>query len=450
MFKKSMKKNNNQDELLIQPPEKGKKISLNKIINSAPKGILIKLAEGEYLIDKTIIISNPIRLSGEGIDKTTVTGYDLRNLLIFKGKGKLSLAGIAFSLESQKKSNVVVVKSGELEMDQCTVEGGKDPQISKRDFGAGLNLLGTSIAEISNTIFRKNILGISVQDQSSLTLLSNEFSENVYGIVFRDNGQCNSRDNKFSDNQEYGFIAYDNAEVSSQKDVSFNNKGGFGFLFSSKARIEFSEAYENKYHGFFINDWADVRINKCKSYSNGYSGFAIYADSHSQLQECESYENGHHGFEIFENASSVFLNNKIWDNHYCGVMVGDTAKVKIETNEIFENAIGIQVDDEAIAMIENNKIYRHYDGAFRKDLFNKSTIGENELYENGEDYVNDENSEYKNDDENLGFELGNIFAKMFGGENISSDPNTIAIPLGHLFSGNYDVGDEEIDEDEED
>jgi len=111
MFKKSMKKNNNQDELLIQPPEKGKKISLNKIINSAPKGSLIKLAEGEYLIDKTIIISNPIRLSGEGIDKTTVTGYDLRNLLIFKGKGKLSLAGIAFSLESQKKSNVVVVKS---------------------------------------------------------------------------------------------------------------------------------------------------------------------------------------------------------------------------------------------------------------------------------------------------------------------------------------------------
>jgi hypothetical protein len=38
---------------------------------------------------------------------------------------------------------------------------------------------------------------------------------------------------------------------------------------------------------------------------------------------------------------------------------------------------------------------------------------------------------------------------MFGSENISDDPNTIAIPLGHLFSGNEDDDDEEDEEDEE-
>lgn len=42
-----------------------------------------------------------------------------------------------------------------------------------------------------------------------------------------------------------------------------------------------------------------------------------------------------------------------------------------------------------------------------------------------------------------------FFAKMFGSENISDDPNTIAIPLGHLFSGNEDDDDEEDEEDEE-
>jgi len=47
------------------------------------------------------------------------------------------------------------------------------------------------------------------------------------------------------------------------------------------------------------------------------------------------------------------------------------------------------------------------------------------------------------------FNIGNLFAQMFGSENLSSDPNTAVIPINFLGKSTSDENDAEEYEDDE-
>ena len=447
------------NEVVVSPPVDGSKINLNQFIGNKgrllskakPVDVLI-LEDGTYELSEPIVINLPLELIAKNPGAVNIRGNNLPNyLLVFEGKGKLVLSGINISLDNQKRSNVILIRSGELEMDQCTVEGGTDPEITKRDFGAGLILKGGSTATISNCILKNNVMGVAVQDQSSVRLQSNKFTENRYGIVFRDQAQGDSHDNEYFENSAYGFMVYDDAKVKVTRDICHDNTGGFGFLFHSKAVIEASEAFENENHGFFINDWADVTIKGSKSYSNEFSGIAIYADSHSEIHDCECYDNSHSGVEIAEEAKSVLVKNKIYTNNDAGIYLDDSAEVEIIGNEIFGNTFAIDINGENILTVDKCKMYHNSDGSITYNMQSTLNEGENEVFENGDDYEGEEeNEENEDDDGDSGVDLGSFFAKMFGSENISDDPNTIAIPLGHLFGGPNAEDDDDEDEQDSD
>lgn len=424
-------------QITISVPNSSERVFFKDLLAKIQPETEIVFATGEYNLSDPIIIDKPIRMIAQTIGEVKLIGEGLPNLLVFEGQGKLSLKGFAFSLESQGQTNVVIIKSGDLEMDQCTIEGGKDPQTSKRDFGAGLILHGTSTATVSNSIFKKNVLGISVQDNSAVTLVSNKFTENAYGIVFRDKSDSCLRENEYYSNAGYGLMAYDQSELNILRDACHDNKAGFGFMNHSKATIQEAKSFENEYHGFFIDNDADCVLKNNQGYSNAMSGIAIYGDSQTLLEENELYENSNHGFEVAENAKSTIRNNKIHENSN-GIFLGNTAIVNIEMNEIYQNGVGISINDEATATIDKNKIYQNSGEAIDDSSENESTIGDNEIYDNGEENQGDETED--DDDDGGGLSLGDLFAKMLGSENLSNDPNTAVIPISNEILG---LGDNE-------
>lgn len=422
----------NNSQITISTPDISERVFFKDLLAKIQPETEIVFAAGEYNLSDPIIIDKPIKMIAQTIGEVKFIGEGLPNLLVFEGQGKLSLIGITFSLESQSQTNVVMMKSGDLEMDQCTIEGGKDPQTSKRDFGAGLILLDTSTATVSNSIFKKNVLGISVQDKSALTLVANKFTENAYGIVFRDKSNSHLRQNEYYSNGGYGLMAYDESELNILRDTCHDNKAGFGFMNHSKATIQEAKSFENEYHGFFIDNDADCVLKNNQGYSNAMSGIAIYGDSQTLLEENELYENSNHGFEIAENAISTLRNNKIHENSN-GIFLGNNAIVNIEKNEIYQNGVGISINDEATATIDNNKIYQNSGEAINDSSEKESTIGDNEIFDNGEENQGDENED--DNDDNGGLSLGDLFAKMLGSENLSNDPNTAVIPISNEMLG---------------
>ena len=310
------------NEFVVSPPADGSPINLNEIIGNKgglfskakPVDVLI-LEDGIYTPTEPIVIHKPLKMMARNPNKAIIKNENLSNLLTFTGDGKLILSGILFIIGNPKiQSNTVVIKSGNLEMSGCGVGGAFDPKITKRDFGAGLLLLGNASATVSNTVLNGSMLGISLQGNSSAKIVSCNFSGNGYGLVLRDKAHAELLSNEFENNYETGVMVYDKSSLISSGDSSHNNKQGIGFLFNAKGTVENAACYENQYHGFFINDSSQVTLKNCKSYSNAYSGIAIYGDSHSEVLECECYENGHSGFEIAEEANTSLTNNKIYKN----------------------------------------------------------------------------------------------------------------------------------------
>jgi parallel beta-helix repeat protein len=207
MFKKPIKKNNDQDEVLIEPPMKGKKISLNKIINSAPDGSLIKLTDCEYLIDETIVINKPVRLCGEGSDKTIITGNGLALLLESEGGNNIELKDISFVTNSEEPTTAVEMSGGEVNITACSFTGGVysaddisgngvfvrgNAQVSIIDSQffenqeSGLRIGGNVQAIVKKCKFMRNDSGLAVSENATIEVSNCDFTEDHVGFAFDD------------------------------------------------------------------------------------------------------------------------------------------------------------------------------------------------------------------------------------------------------------------------
>lgn len=416
-------------QITISEPNNSERVFFKDLLAKIQPETEIVFAVGEYNLSDPIIIDKPIKLIAKTIGEVSLKGDDLPNLLVFEGQGKLSLIGIAFSLESQNQTNVIVIKSGDLEMDKCAIEGGNDPQASMCDFGAGLILLGTSTATVSNSIFKNNILGVSVQEKSSVTLVSNRFTENGYGIVFRDKSTGNLSKNEVYSNSGFGSMVYDNSSIILIENSYHDNKAGLGFKDKTTATAEKNEVFDNEYHGFFIDGDAQCSLKENQSHSNHGSGVAIYGKNKSVIEDNNLYDNAG-GIEIGESPEPIIRNNRIYENRLGGIFVSAKGNAIIEGNKIFQNELGISITDKARASIEGNKIYQNKEYGIENTSTKKSTIGNNEEYENGDDYNEDEE-----DEEGINF-IGNIAGIPLGivvneksenddeGENAESEENT--------------------------
>lgn len=431
------------NEFVVSPPADGSHINLNEIIGNKgglfsrtkPVDVLI-LEDGLYTLSEPIAIHTSLKMMARNPNKAIIKNENLPNLLTFTGDGKLILSGILFIIGNPKiQSNTVVIKSGNLEMSGCGVGGAFDPKITKRDFGAGLLLLGNASATVSNTVLNGSMLGISLQGNSSAKIVSCNFSGNGYGLVLRDKAHAELLSNEFENNYETGVMVYDKSSLISSGDSSHNNKQGIGFLFNAKGTVENAACYENQYHGFFINDSSQVTLKNCKSYSNAYSGIAIYGDSHSEVLECECYENGHSGFEIAEEANTSLTNNKIYKNNDAGIYLDDTAKAQIIGNEIFENEVAVNVNGKNTITIDKCKI--HHNSSFLSyNILSEVNQGDNEVFENDAEEDEDEDEE-----EGESVDLGGFMASVFGGASVSSDDDD---------DDEEDDDDEDEDDDEDD
>lgn len=430
------------NQCFISKPADDRVVNFRPLLDQLAPEEEIILESGLYNLTEPIVIDKPTKLTAKISGEVSISGHELNQLIIYEGEGKISLNGLKLSLEGTGQTNVITVRSGRIEMTECSVEGARDQRVNKRDFGAGLLMLGNASGSIFRSTFSKNLLGISVQDSATVELHSNQFIENGYGIIFRDQSKGDLRENEYHLNKAYGLMAYEESELEVNNDKCQNNQAGFGFMHKAKATISDSESSEHEYHGFFIDNDACCVLRKNRSYANEMSGIAIYGNNQSEVVENEIYENGGSGIECAENAQPIINANHIYKNTN-GIFLGDNAHLKIKENNIHGNEMGIRIMDEAGSDILQNKIYQNSEGGIVNFSNSKSNMDENEEFENGDPssliFMEDEDDE---DEMNL----GDFFAKMLGSENLSDDPNVAAIPLPGTIQDLKDEEDEEQSE----
>lgn len=452
---KPVKFSKKENQWIVLPGSTDDLISFQDLLDQVESDDDIIFEAGIYNLADTLNINKPLRLIAKAPGEVTLIGKELSHLLVYESHGKLYINGIGFGLDGVGQTNVIKANSGYLEMIQCEVKGAKDHTGNKRDFGAGVLILGKTEAFISESVFTNNMLGVSVQGQASIRLTSTQFIENSYGIVFRDHANGQLQDNEYQSNSGYGLMAYDDSELEITQDSCHNNKAGFGFMNNAKASINNSLSFENEYHGFFIDNNADCTLRNCRSYLNELSGIAIFGDNQSELSLNEIFKNDGYGIEMGENAQAKIDGNRIFNNS-TGIFLTDQAFAWINNNQISQGYIGIQLEEQASADIHNNHIFEN-GFAISQDGDQEISVGEdNEIADNEKNVVEvyeEKDEEYKFEDQDDGEEfefendndevdLGGLLAALLGSENLSNDPNIAAIPLPGEFNIHQDDDDD--------
>lgn len=393
MTQKSTSINDSKNEITITPPEEGDVHSLNQVINNASEGCSIRFIDGTYQINETIILSKSILLVGAGIGKTILSGNKIPLLLSATGRGEIALEGITFHNEKREApATTVRISAKSVNVKSCSFSGGVTGKVG---FGMGLDVVGKTEAVIDRCHFEDNQeCGLRLSEKSSGTVKD-----------------C------FATKNDAGLAVEGDATVVLTRNELFENHVGLGYNENATGRIE-----EN-----------NIRDNRGGIVARGRSTPLIINNKILRAKAA---------IMLGEECNVFIEENTITENE-TGILMRHSSKATIEKNEIYGNTIGISINDKATATIDNNKIYQNTVNAIEDNSENESTVGDNKIYKNGEDYEDGEDV-----DQSEGFNFGDLIAKLLGSENLSDNPNEAVIPISDEMLRSWNAT-KDVDEQED-
>lgn len=222
----------------------------------------------------------------------------------------------------------------------------------------GIMVTGTATPVINSCRIEKgNNVGIRVEGNSSPKVSFSEVKDVGLGVNICESSTgmyegCNVHHNKF------GFSIDNQASPQISKCIIHNNENiGISPNNDSKPIIKDCEIFGNE-RGVFVDDDSNPEITRCEIYNNKNSGVVSMQSSKVMMHLCEIY-NQPVGIIIQESAHNGFYERcLIHDCNDFGVLIKTTNTINIKDSVIYENGIGVQIQN-GVLKITGSEIYKN-------------------------------------------------------------------------------------------
>lgn len=217
----------------LNVPEEFK--TIQSAINSAKRGDLVKVAEGEF--KENIIMKNAVSLEGSGADKTILNGDNLGNVVTLKGAydGKTSLSGFTIKNSGKSLSGILVEDSSPWIHDNVITE----------------NEYGIYIKGESKPVIQKNTINFSNKGVQ------------VYNFKIQEEGE-EEGGQKMSGEPQIGLGINNGISVNTNPNIIDNlitdNKIGIDLYFST-ANIEHNNISYNNHYKDYLGATFGISLN---------------------------------------------------------------------------------------------------------------------------------------------------------------------------------------------
>jgi parallel beta-helix repeat protein len=230
-------------------------------------------------------------------------------------------------------------------------------------YGLSWRTEGTG-GRITNSIVSHLFYGLYTFETSGLVVQDNEFHDNVlYGIDphTRSHNLLIER-NIVRDNGRHGIILAEDCTDSVIRDNIVYRNGHHGivlYLNSDRNLVESNESFANAATGININQSASNTIRGNRSYDNIESGILVSQTARNNLVEGNQIRgNQQDGVRLVSEATHTTLrNNIIGENARYGVYVDSTGPYALTGNTIFNNRIGIMLENAAPPPPTDNRVF---------------------------------------------------------------------------------------------
>ena len=287
-------------EIFVDPWGKGDVQSLEEAIQRvAPDGI-VRLSEGTHYLKKPLHLAKPVRLIGQGKDRTEVVCDGPEYVLQYSGPGRFTAYGITFKHTGRAPAHVLEIAGGEILLESCRFSGGVlDSQTNQG--GCGLLIRGDSKGYIKQCqALHNEANGIRVADQAQPPLEANTCQENEdSGIAYVGSASGLARNNTCSRNKKHGIAVGEQAQPTLEANTCQENEwSGIAYWGSASDLARNNTCSRNKQHGIYVTEQAQPTLEANTCQENEDSGIA-YFDSASGLAR-KNICSGNKGYGIYK------------------------------------------------------------------------------------------------------------------------------------------------------
>lgn len=401
--------------------------SIYDAVKKIESGGTIKIASGEYRIDRMIHITKPLSIIGEGKESTVLVSGISGHYLTVCHDGYFELKNVTLKSENHSSREILAVSCGELLIEQNVFLGIGDEEIQfngndKRNWGDNfaISVDNKTYGTIKENLFTQNICGLVLKGASEVNVINNSFEfidcDGVYylgtasgtaeGNIFKKNGSsgitvnenaspkllCNvceenmengisysgsatgiAENNTCKGNKNSGIRAEMNASPRILSNICEDNLNGIDYWGYASGTIENNICNGNKEFGIVICQSASPNLLRNNCENNESSGISYLGAATGTVQENTCRGNKSLGIRVCHSADPYILNNTCEDNEHIGIFYYGSATGTAEKNVCKKNGYyGIEVTGNAFPSLISNTIE---DNAADGILYDKSASG---------------------------------------------------------------------------
>jgi nitrous oxidase accessory protein NosD len=261
---------------------------LEQAITTAVAGSTIRLAAGEYRLNKTIEIGRNLSLIGLGRDQSKITGSS-KGFVIKVNSATVRLQGVSFEHAGFETADVMMSYNSKLTIKDCRFFGAVTDGKGENG-GDGLWLTGNSEADIQASEFIGNELqGLELQDNSKATV--------VGGLS--------------SDNRKAGIFMRGDSSLALQEFRLESNDVGLQAQDNSKIELSNNQIIKNTTSGLAINDKVSGFVRDNNVDGNGASGIFLTNTTNLVIERNILANNNSYGLRMLDQSQQQFTSNTL-------------------------------------------------------------------------------------------------------------------------------------------
>ena len=261
-------------------------------------------------------------------------------------------------LHADKNAAVTFSQCGQGNIEKCDLSGNAAALVDIRGKGSAATIR-------QSTIHDGQSLGISISSEGQATIEDSKICRNIAaGIqVYGTGSAATLRQCRVHAGKDKGIAVWQKGQVTIEDCAIFANLHA-GVLIGDKesvATIKRSQIYGGKYVGIVVLSQGRAVVEECDLYGNAGEAIRV-GDEGSQIAvvNCNIREGMYTGILIWRQGQGELINNQIFRNRGPGIRICNPgSKAEIAGGEMRGNAVGLVVEDEAEATLNNCTIEKN-------------------------------------------------------------------------------------------
>lgn len=315
-----------------------------------PRAVLL-LGPGQWTLERPVVVSRPLLLAGEGVDRTRLRAPVRDAALTLAGEGPLRLRGLRLDLVGAR-SHGVAARLGLLELEDCLVDaraasggtgvllapgarGGVLRRVAVLGGEVGLHVLGDARPAVEACLLQGADVGVRIAHEARGAVRGCAVHGRRRAVEITGRARPVLTDNRLEGLEGVGLRWSDHAGgLARGNEVQGAGEAGLAVDGGARPRLERNEVREVDGLGIL--------------YSRGSGG--VCRDNVVERTRRS-------GIGVLDGASPHLLRNRVSAAEEAGILVSGSSHALLRGNEVAGAALhGIAVQDEACPTLEGNLV----------------------------------------------------------------------------------------------